>query len=293
VGGAGALLALAAAAWVQVGFWRDSLTLFERVLAVSPNSQFAHKRLGTLHLRAERLEQAEYHFTRAFELAPEEGRFNLVHFNLGMAEYLAKRHEFDAALARYQQAVRIDPEHARANALLGQALVMSDRALEARPYLEVALREQPGNAWLHAAMASVASAEGKLSDAVAHNREAMRLEPKLRSARNNLAWLLATSPDESLRNPTEAVQIAEGLRDEASRPSANVLDTLAAAYAAAGRFEEAIHTSRRALALAEADGDLALAQTFRKRLSKYQSFKPYVEEYPPADSSSSPAPSEP
>jgi spermidine synthase len=182
--------------------------------------------------------------------------------------------------------VRLDPEHGLANARLGQVLVASDRALEARPSLEIALREQPGNSRLHAAMAAVATAEGKLAEAVAHNREALRLEPTLNSARNNLAWLLATSPDASLRDPAEALQIAEGLRDEAREPSANLLDTLAAAYAAAGRFEEAIRSAEQALALAEAEGSLALAQTFRERISDYRSRKPYTAAHPSADSSS-------
>ena len=127
-------------------------------------------------------------------------------------------------------------------------------------------------------MAAVATAEGKLAEAVAHSREALRLKPRLRSARNNLAWLLATSPDASLRDPVEALRLAEGLRNEEQEPSANLLDTLAAAYAAAGRFEEAIRSAEQAVALAEAEGDLAMAQTFRKRLSNYRSLEPYVAE---------------
>jgi spermidine synthase len=135
-------------------------------------------------------------------------------------------------------------------------------------------------------MAVVATAEGKLAEAVEHNREALRLEPRLRSARNNLAWLLATSPDASLRDPAEALRLAEGLRNEMREPSANLLDTLAAAYAAAGRFEEAIRSAEQAMALAEAEGALARAQTFRRRISDYRSREPYIEEYPSADPSS-------
>jgi tetratricopeptide (TPR) repeat protein len=293
LGGAGAVAALAVAAWVQVGYWRDSITLFERDLAVTLDNSFAHRVVGTLHLRAERFEQAEYHYTRAFELAPEEGRASLVRFNIAMGDRLAGHHDFDAALARYQEAVRIDPEHARANGLLGLALVASHRLLEARPHLETALREQPGNSRLHAAMAAVASAEGKLAEAVEYNREALRLEPTLRSARNNLAWLLATSPEASLRDPAEALRLAEGLRDETREPGANLLDTLAAAYAAAGRFDEAVRSAEQAAALAEAEGDLALAQTIRKQTSSYRSRKPYTAAYPSADPSSGLPSSEP
>jgi len=288
LGGAVAVAALAVAAWVQVGYWRDSVMLFERALAVAPNSQYVHKRLATVHLRAERLEQAEYHYTRVFELAPEKGRSDLVRFNIGMADYLAGRRDFDAALARHQKAVAIDPEHGRANALLGQALVALGRAREARAYLEVALREQPSNARVHAALASVASAEGKLAEAVEHNREALRHEPTLPSARNNLAWLLATSPDASVRDPADALRLAEGLFHETREPTADLLDTLAAAYAAAGRFDEAIRSAEQAVALAEVEGALELAQMIRERLSNYRSGKPYTAEYPSADASSSP-----
>jgi tetratricopeptide (TPR) repeat protein len=280
LGGAVALAALAVAAWVQVGYWRDSITLFERALAVAPNSDYVHWRLATLHLRAERFEQAEHHYTRVFELVPEKGRSDVVRFNIGMADHLVGRRDFDAALARYQGAVAIDPEHGRANALLGQALVALDRSLEARPYLEVALREQPGNSRVHAAMASVASAEGKLAEAVEHNREALRLEPTLPSARNSLAWLLATSPDASVRDPADALRLAEGLRNETREPTSDLLDTLAAAYAAVGRFDEAIRSAEQAVALAEAEGAFALAQTIRRRISNYRSRTPYIEASP-------------
>jgi spermidine synthase len=123
---------------------------------------------------------------------------------------------------------------------------------------------------------------------VAHNREALRLEPTLPSARNNLAWLLATSPEASLRDPAEALRLAEGLRDETREPGANLLDTLAAAYAAAGRFDEAIRSAEQAATLAEAEGDLALAQTFRRRISDYQSRKPHTAAYPSPEPSSRP-----
>jgi spermidine synthase len=122
---------------------------------------------------------------------------------------------------------------------------------------------------------------------VEHNREALRLEPTLPSARNNLAWLLATSPDASVRDPADALRLAEGLRQETREPTADLLDTLAAAYAAAGRFDEAIRSAEQAVALAEAEGAVELAQMIRERLSNYRARKPYTETYPSADASSS------
>ncbi len=72
---------------------------------------------------------------------------------------------------------------------------------------------------MHAALASVASAEGKFAQAVEHNREALRLEPTLPTARNSLAWLLATCPDAFVRDPADALRLAEGLGNEMREPT--------------------------------------------------------------------------
>jgi hypothetical protein len=80
------------------------------------------------------------------------------------------------------------------------------------------------------------------------------------------------------------------LRDETREPTADLLDTLAAAYAAVGRFDEAVRSAEQAMALAEAEGSFALAQSIRGRISDYRSRKSYIEAYPSSDPiSSSPA----
>ena len=271
-----ALAALSAAAWVQVGFWRDSFTLFERVLEIAPNAYLPHERLGTLHVRAGQLEPAGRHFQRAFEIDPAKGRENLVHFELGSADLARRRAQPDIALEHWREAIRVDPEHARANRLLGLALIARNRAAEAKPHLEKALREEPPDARVPAALARLAGADKKLGEAVKHFREALRLDPGLSSARNDLAWLLATAADPSLRSPEEAVRLAEDLGSAAQPPSANELDTLAAAYAAAGRYEAAVRVARRALALAQQQ-DPQLARQIESRIREFERGRAWVE----------------
>jgi Flp pilus assembly protein TadD len=99
--------------------------------------------------------------------------------------------------------------------------------------------------------------------AVRHLREGLRLRPDQPSAANNLAWLLATNPSEQIRNPEESM-----------------LDTLAAAYAAAGRFEAAIRTASEAIDVAREDDDGALANEIETRLALYRSHRAYVERSP-------------
>ena len=192
---------------------------------------------------------------------------------------ISRRAQPDTALEHWREAVRVDPEHARANRLLGLALVARNRATEAKPHLEKALREEPPDARIHAALARLAGAGGRLREAVEHFREALRLDPGLTSARNDLAWLLATAADPSLRSPKEAVRLAEDLGSATGPPSANELDTLAAAYAAAGRYEDAVRAARRALALAQQQ-DPRLARQIESRVREFERGRAWVEPAP-------------
>ena len=96
-------------------------------------------------------------------------------------------------------------------------------------------------------------------------------------AANNLAWLLATRAEASAEERREAVPLAE--RASAARGGADpsLLDTLAVAYAAAGRFDEAVATAARAAALADAAGQPQTAREMRERGALYRSRRPFVE----------------
>ncbi len=126
-------------------------------------------------------------------------------------------------------------------------------------------------------MAFATSQLGDFVRAVRHGREALRLDPTLDSAANNLAWILATSPDPRARNPEESIRIMERLLHEAERPDPAHLDTLAAAYAAAGRFPDAIGTAERAEKLAREERRWAKAERIRVRLARYREGEPWIE----------------
>ena len=118
---------------------------------------------------------------------------------------------------------------------------------------------------------------GRIPDAIAHYRAAVKSEPERVEAVNNLAWLLATasgaSPaqyEEALRYALRAVELLK------SRP-ASALDTLAAAYAANGQFGEAIQTAEQALRQAQADGESGLAGQIARRLATYRLNLPWRE----------------
>ena len=106
----------------------------------------------------------------------------------------------------------------------------------------------------------------------------MRQVPDSPALVNALAWSLATSPDRLLRDGDEAVRLAtKACRlTEFSHPE--LLDTLAAAYARVGRYDEAVDTERKAIELAKQEGTTASLESFNARLALYEAGKPFAEE---------------
>jgi cytochrome c-type biogenesis protein CcmH/NrfG len=116
---------------------------------------------------------------------------------------------------------------------------------------------------------------GDRAEALQQFREALKLRPDWPQPMSEIAWLLATSPDPSVRNPAEATRLAERAASLTSGREPTVLDTLAAAYAAEGRFEDAVEAAERAVAAAA--GAPGLAAELRSRLELYRSGRPFVE----------------
>ncbi len=283
---AAAVVSVAALAFVamqQVRSWRSSESLYERNLAVEPESYFGHSGLALVRVEQERFDEAERHFREAFRLRPDESREALVRFELLMGTRLAASGDGAGALARYESAVALDPEHVDANGLLGAALVRAGQHARALPHLERAIASEQAPAIAFASLAVVRSASGRDADAVRAGREALRRDPELGWAANNLAWILATSSDPALRDPDEAVRLAEAAARLAGEPDADLLDTLAAAYASASRFDEATAVAQRAARRAERDGQVALAGAIGERLALYRAGRPYRESAPPGE----------
>ncbi len=155
---------------------------------------------------------------------------------------MAERGQFDEAIALYEEALRIRPDYAHAHTNLGLALAR----------------------------------RGQVDEAISHYQAALKIEPNYAAALNNLAWIRATHPDAKFRNGLEAVALAHRAV-ELSPSDAGDLDTLAAAYAEAGRFAEALETARKALDLAVQQNKQALAESVQDRIRLYAAGKPFRE----------------
>lgn len=118
-------------------------------------------------------------------------------------------------------------------------------------------------------------AGGRLDAAIADYEKSIKLDPKAPKVKNNLAWILATCPDEAVRDPARAVTLATQEAEETEWKAAPVIDTLAAAYAATGDFASAIKWQGKALELVSNPSSIA---DFNARLSLYKNNTPYIEE---------------
>ena len=101
------------------------------------------------------------------------------------------------------------------------------------------------------------------------------MQPENGNAQSNLAWVFATHPEESVRNGTRAVQLAEQALKLSRNKNPIIFRTLAAAYAESGRFSEAVDTAERGLKLATEQGNTALANEFPSYIHLYRAGKPF------------------
>ena len=148
---------------------------------------------------------------------------------------------------------------------------------DALPHFEKALSIDPASAEAHYKLGTLYYLGRRVREALAEWRQAMALDPKHVPALNRAALVLAASPDPSLRNGSEAVALAERAVALSAERDPAVMDTLAAAYAEAGRFPEATRTARRALNLANQQRDAQLAQALTTRIALYEAGTPFRE----------------
>ena len=140
-------------------------------------------------------------------------------------------------------------------------------------YLQ-ALKIDPQYAEAHRNLALVWIADGKLSEARSQLYEAIRLKPDYVDAINDLAWMLATAPDEKVRDAHEALRLARQAVQLTGERDAGVLETLAAAHAEGGDFPQAASTIEQAIKLCDAGTQQQLRETLQGCLQLFRAGKP-------------------
>jgi len=164
-----------------------------------------------------------------------------------------------------------------AHLLLGKALIDEGNNDAGRVQLEEAVAIAPKFAMSYRELALLLARQGKIEEAINQYRTALHYDPDQLETLNNLALLLATGPDPKYRNGAEAVRLAERACVMTHYQRTACIGTLAAAYAEAGRFDDAIKTGEKAIALATAQGETNLVVKNRQLLEFYRAGQPYHE----------------
>ena len=225
------IAALAFAAHTQASYWQSSQSLWTRAIASTTDNAIAHTNLAEAFFNKGKLEEAIEQSQKALKIDPNQG---VAHSALGLA-YLQKK-RLNEAVAHLQKAVELTPDSAT-HSNLGVALMQM----------------------------------GRVDEALAHYVQAMTINPHAVDAQSNMAWALATRPESRIRDGKKAIELAERADSLTQSQNIKISITLAAAYAEAGRFADAVKTAQRALQLAIAQGNTARVDSIRAQIELYQS----------------------
>jgi len=174
-------------------------------------------------------------------------------------------------------AIALNPRNAEYHHQLGQLLIKQARWREAAETFSTVLDFAPNDLDSHLSLAIILPHLGRTKEAVLHLEAVVQIYPDDAEALNNFAWLLATCPDANLRNGARAVLLAERACALTDYRETMFVGTLAAAYAEAGRFDEAMATAQKAIALAEKNHEPELLKRNQELLELYRAHKAYHE----------------
>jgi tetratricopeptide (TPR) repeat protein len=261
-------------AWRQTGYWKNSEALWTHTMAVTSDNSVAHNNLGLLRMREGRADDAIAHYQEALKIRSERAETSnnpgnaLIYNNLGNA--LLSKGLPEEAIPYYNRALAIRPDYGDGHYNLGCALLKQGEVDEAIAQWQKALVIQPQDGEIYTSLGNAFFKKGMMKEAIFHYQQALEMGPQDSAARNNMAWILATSSDASIRDGAKAVDLAQRAVQLSSGRDPSFLRTLAASYAESRRFPEAILTAERGAETANAQGKSALANAIEGDITLYR-----------------------
>jgi tetratricopeptide (TPR) repeat protein len=176
-----------------------------------------------------------------------------------------------------EHAIDVTQDNYKAHFSMMAQLLDQDRVEDTIAHGREAVRIKPNYEKALAGLAAALTRQGKTEEAVMYYTKALLLNPDLVLCANNLAMILATHKDAKFHNPKEAVRLAQRACELTNYEVPAVLDTLAAAYAADGRFSEAVEIAEKAFQLADSTGKKDMAEEIHQHLMLFKAGRPYVQ----------------
>ena len=251
------------------GHFDDAAGAFRETIAKDPQNPNGYLALGQLEAGRNDVAAAAAQFRKALEVDTDnaEGEGDLGHT-------LVSAGSIDEAIPHLRRALELTPQNGEADIDLGIALAKKGQLDDAMRLFQKALALMPGSADAHYYLGKALVLTGHGADGLAHWRQALRSQPDSLQVLNDMAWVLATSHDDSLRNGEQALPLAQRAAQLTSEQEPAILGTLSAVYAEMGQFDKAIELGQRAADLAMQQNKAALAQNLTERLALFRSKTP-------------------
>jgi protein O-mannosyl-transferase len=259
------LLTLGALTWQRTEVFRNRETLWRDTLAKNPDSWMAYNNLGLLFQQQGHLGRALEYFQHALQLNPD---YPEALDNVGTL--LASGGRYEEATECFRRANRIQPNSFNTLENFASALAATGQFNEAIEDYRKAIRIDPNHPETFLYLGMTLGQAGQTREAVDAYQAALKLNPDLPGALNNLALILATSSDDQLRNGPEAIRLAQQACQLTQFRQPQFIETLAAAYAEAGRFQEAQAAETEVERLFAAGGLTDQAARAQRLLERYR-----------------------
>ncbi len=278
---------------------------YQRAIDISPDAQEANNNLGWLLYQRGKKAEAIRHFAHVLDINPKHmrARNNLALALAGtgkpdkaialmreslkiksddfdtrnnLALTLADCGKNDEAISLLRETLKMFPNSPDVGNKLACLLADAGKFVDAIVYFRMALNARPNDARIASNLGKALYRQGKTAEAVDLWRRAVTMQKGEDVwTINQLAWVLATCPDASIRNGKDAVELTTWAATVSHERNPAILGTLAAAYAEVGRFADAVQTARKALQLAAKQKDQSPVKSIEAQLAFYEASKPF------------------
>ena len=194
-----------------------------------------------------------------------------------LARAYSKQGNLDKAIEHFNEAMRIQPDNSILHFDMSQFFAQQGKYAPAIEHLNEVIKIKPDMADAYQRLGAIYRRLGKQELIVSNWNHFLKLKPDSSEILNDLAWLLATSKDKNIRNPSQALKYAEKACKLTNYKHPITLDTLAVAYAVTGNFQKATQVAQKALEEA-ATKNVELIDQIQKRIKLYKAGKPYIEQ---------------
>jgi tetratricopeptide (TPR) repeat protein len=246
-----------------------AIRLFSKAIEANPNNVQAFWGRGAAYQSLGELDKAIADYDETIRL---DRTSVLAFINRGSTWHI--KGNFEKALADFNEAIRLDPKQGTAFVRRGSVWYTKGELDKSLADFDEAIRLNPKNSDAYIYRGFAWQQKGDFEKAIGDYTEAIRLDPKSTAALNGRGWIRATCRDEKYRDGAKAVNDATRAGELSDWKDFAILDTIAAAYAEAGKFDKAVEWQAKAIDLAPDDQK----EDFGTRLKLYQEGKPYREE---------------